>query len=56
MFRTRSAAPAYPTTREKLVETARRNGANLDIVDLVNDLPDKNYYGRRQCPRQISRT
>jgi len=44
------AAAAYPTTREKLVESARRNDANLDIVDLVNDLPDENYHGRRQCP------
>jgi hypothetical protein len=50
MFKTRSAAPAYPTTREKQVEAARRNGANLDMVNLVNDRPDKNYYGQRPCP------
>ncbi|WP_244869970.1 DUF2795 domain-containing protein [Paraburkholderia aspalathi] len=53
MFRTRSAAPGYPTTREKLVGTVRRNGAFLDIVELVNDLPDKNYYGRRKCPADL---
>ena len=28
----------YPTTREKLVEAARSNGANQDIVDLVGEL------------------
>jgi hypothetical protein len=29
----------YPATREKLVETARDNGANQGVVDLVNNLP-----------------
>ncbi|WP_429453735.1 DUF2795 domain-containing protein [Paraburkholderia sp. WC7.3g] len=47
----------FPTrTREKPLETARRNGANQVIVDQLNDLPDKNYHRAVAVSRQISRT
>ncbi|AXE96486.1 DUF2795 domain-containing protein [Paraburkholderia sp. 22099] len=46
----------YPTTREKLVEAARSNGANQDIVDLVGELPDKNYDSPAAVSKQLSRT
>lgn len=46
----------YPTTRDKLVETARGNGADREIVALVNRLPDKNYDSPAAVSKQISRT
>jgi hypothetical protein len=46
----------YPATRDKLVESARNNGANQDIVDLVNHLPDKKYDRPAAVSKQISLT
>jgi hypothetical protein len=40
----------YPTTRDKLVETARGNGADQEV------LPDKNYDSPAAVSKQISRT
>ncbi|MBP0588544.1 DUF2795 domain-containing protein [Paraburkholderia sp. LEh10] len=45
----------YPTTREKLVEQARQNHANTDIVDLIDRLPDHNYDSPAAVSKQISR-
>lgn len=45
----------YPTTREKLVEQARHNRANTDIVDLIDKLPDHNYDSPAAVSKEISR-
>ena len=45
----------YPTTREKLVERARQNHANTDIVDLIDKLPDHNYDSPASVSKQIAR-
>lgn len=45
----------YPTTREKLVETARGNGADRDIVDLIGRLPDHNYDSPAAVSKEIAR-
>ncbi|MFP3642983.1 DUF2795 domain-containing protein [Paraburkholderia sp. SIMBA_054] len=45
----------YPTTREKLVERARQNRANTDIVDLIDRLPDHNYDSPSAVSKEISR-
>ena len=49
------AGIAYPTTREKLVERARQNHANTDIVDLIDKLPDHNYDSPASVSKQIAR-
>ncbi|HEY2024059.1 DUF2795 domain-containing protein [Paraburkholderia sp.] len=46
---------AYPTTREKLVEQARRNHANTDIVDIVARLPDSNFDSPAAVEKAIAR-
>jgi hypothetical protein len=46
----------YPTTREKLVECAKHNRANTDIVDLIDKLPDQNYDSPTAVSKAISRT
>lgn len=33
----------YPTTRERLSETARAHHADREIVELLDRLPDKHY-------------
>lgn len=33
----------YPTTRERLVETARSHHADPEIMELIDRLPDRNY-------------
>lgn len=45
----------YPTTREKLVEQARKNHANTDIIDLVDRLPDHNFDSPAAVAKEISR-
>ncbi|ALP68147.1 DUF2795 domain-containing protein [Paraburkholderia caribensis] len=45
----------YPATREKLVERARQNRANTDIVDLIDKLPDHNYDSPSAVSKEISR-
>jgi hypothetical protein len=45
----------YPTTREKLVEQARKNHANTDIIDLVDRLPDHNFDSPAAVEKEISR-
>jgi len=45
----------HPTTREKLVERARQNHANTDIVDLIDKLPDHNYDSTSAVSKEISR-
>ncbi|WP_224099825.1 DUF2795 domain-containing protein [Paraburkholderia caribensis] len=42
-------------TREKLVERARQNRANTDIVDLIDKLPDHNYDSPSAVSKEISR-
>ncbi|ACC74335.1 DUF2795 domain-containing protein [Paraburkholderia phymatum] len=49
------AGVAYPTTREKLVERARQNHANTDIVDLIDKLPDHDYDSPASVSKEISR-
>jgi len=49
------AGASYPTTREKLVERARQNRANTDIVDLIDKLPDHNYDSPSAVSKEISR-
>ena len=45
----------HPTTREKLVECARYNRANTDIVDLIDKLPDQNYDSPTAVSKAIAR-
>ncbi|KNB54112.1 DUF2795 domain-containing protein [Streptomyces caatingaensis] len=33
----------YPADREKLVQVARKNKADRDVVDKISHIPDKQY-------------
>ena len=49
------AGADYPSTREKLVECARNNRANTDIVGLIEKLPDQRYDSPTAVSKAISR-
>ena len=44
----------YPTTRERLAETARAHHADREIVELLDRLPDKNYDSPASVSKAIS--
>jgi hypothetical protein len=44
----------YQTTGEKLVEQARKNHANTDIIDLVGRLPGHNFDSPAAVAKEIS--
>lgn len=44
----------YPTTRERLAQTARAHHAQHDIVELLDRLPDKNYDSPAAVSKAIS--
>jgi hypothetical protein len=33
----------YPADKQKLVQTARSNGANQHVIDFLNRLPNQHY-------------
>jgi Protein of unknown function (DUF2795) len=41
----------YPTTRERLAETARAHHADQQIIELIDRLPDKNF----ESPAAVSK-
>ncbi len=38
----------YPANREKLIETARREGAGQEIIDLLQQFPDRSFNGPKE--------
>lgn len=45
----------YPATRVKLVETARRNAADGEIVAALKELPDRHYDSLAAFSKHLAR-
>ncbi|WP_118183044.1 DUF2795 domain-containing protein [Paraburkholderia phosphatilytica] len=45
----------YPTTRERLVEAARSNRADTEVVAVLNQLPDQHYDSASAVMKEVSR-
>jgi hypothetical protein len=45
----------YPTTRARLVDTARSNHADQQIVDLLARLPDHDYDSPTAVSKELAR-
>jgi Protein of unknown function (DUF2795) len=45
----------YPTTRGKLIETARHNHADDAIIGLIGRLPDRLYESPASVSKEIAR-
>jgi hypothetical protein len=43
----------YPTTRERLAETARAHHADQQIIELIDRLPDKDYVSPAAVSKAI---
>ena len=46
----------YPATRDELVEKAKSNGADSDIVDQLSNIPDRNYDGPNAVSAEFSKS
>ncbi|MCA2206988.1 MULTISPECIES: DUF2795 domain-containing protein [Nocardia] len=44
----------YPCDRDGIVNTARSNGADSDILDALQDLPDRTFDGPNAVSQAIS--
>jgi hypothetical protein len=43
----------YPTDKNDLVEHAKKNGADEDILNSLNKIPDKEYTGPDQVQKEV---
>ena len=44
---------SYPTGKNDLVEHAKNNGADDDILKSLNGIPDKEYTGPDQVQKEV---
>lgn len=44
----------YPCDRDGLVTAARKNGADAEIIDTLEDLPDRTFDGPNAVSQAIS--
>jgi Protein of unknown function (DUF2795) len=44
----------YPATKEELVETAKRNKADQDLTNLLQRLPEREFYKPTDVTHEIS--
>jgi hypothetical protein len=43
----------YPTDKRGLLEAARRNGADESVLNILNELPEKNYSSPQEVSHEI---
>jgi len=43
----------YPCSKQQLVEAARANGADDDLIDELNSLPDNEFSGPDQVEKAL---
>lgn len=48
------AGLSYPASKEELVMAARSGGASDDVLDDLNDLPDRQYDGPPDVMSELS--
>jgi hypothetical protein len=46
----------YPAGRDDIVEHARQNGADDDVLEHLRSLPDRNYDGPNAVSKEFSNT
>jgi hypothetical protein len=46
---------SYPATKEQLVEHARKNHADDDVLSALQDIPDREYSGPDQVSKAVAR-
>jgi hypothetical protein len=45
----------YPASKDELLDTARQNGADEDIVQAISQLPSRDYDGPDTVMEQLGR-
>jgi hypothetical protein len=46
---------SYPATKEQLVEHARSNKADQDVLDALQGIPDQEYDGPNEVSKAVTR-
>jgi hypothetical protein len=46
---------SYPATREQLIEHARGNKADSDVLDALHGIPDQEYDGPNEVSKAVSK-
>ena len=46
---------SYPATREQLVEHARGNEADGDVLDALRSIPDREYDGPNEVSKAVTK-
>jgi hypothetical protein len=47
------AGVSYPSSKDQLIQRARDNGANQDIMDQLKKLPDREFDGPDQVQKAM---
>jgi hypothetical protein len=47
------AGASYPSSKEQLIERAKANGANQDVLEDLKKLPDREFGGPDQVQKAI---
>lgn len=45
----------YPSSKKELVETAKRHGADRNVLDALNGLPERTYEGPTEVTKEMGR-
>ena len=46
---------SYPATKQQLIERARGNKADQEVLDALQDMPDREYSGPDQVSKSVAR-
>jgi hypothetical protein len=46
---------SYPATRDQLIEHARGNKADSDVLDALQSIPDREYDGPNEVSKAVSK-
>ncbi|MCW2901154.1 MAG: hypothetical protein JWO67_3419 [Streptosporangiaceae bacterium] len=46
---------SYPATRDQLVEHAKQNGAEDDILEVLRKLPDREYEAPNEVSKEVTK-
>ena len=46
----------YPTTKDKIVEHARKQGAPQDVMEALENIPEQEYDGPNRVSQAVSRS
>ena len=46
---------SYPATKQQLIEHARGNYANKEVLNALQDIPDREYSGPDQVSKAVAK-